>query len=107
MEGGYHGTHDYAAASTSAASPRPRATVVSAPFNDLEAVARVVANGSISRRSWSNGARAAGVLPARADFLHGLRELTRPMAACWCSTKSSRCVWRLAGRKRCTAFGRT
>src|SRR3954454_9824370 len=43
MEGGYHGTHDYAAASTSKGIPEAvRATVVSAPFNDLDAVTRVV-----------------------------------------------------------------
>jgi glutamate-1-semialdehyde 2,1-aminomutase len=55
-----------------------RATVVSAPFNDLDAVARVV------RETGSDLAAilvepvlgAAGVLPARAEFLHGLRELT-------------------------------
>jgi glutamate-1-semialdehyde 2,1-aminomutase len=79
MEGGYHGTHDYAAASTSAGIPEAvRATVVSAPFNDLDAVARVV------RETGSDLAAilvepvlgAAGVLPARAEFLRGLRELT-------------------------------
>jgi glutamate-1-semialdehyde 2,1-aminomutase len=78
MEGGYHGTHDYAAASTSQGIPETvRATVVSAPFNDLEAVASVVrANGSeLAAILVEPVLGAAGVLPARAEFLHGLREL--------------------------------
>jgi glutamate-1-semialdehyde 2,1-aminomutase len=78
MDGGYHGTHDYAAASSSAGIPDVvRGTVVSAPFNDLDAVARVV------RETGSDLAAilvepvlgAAGVLPARPEFAHGLRDL--------------------------------
>jgi glutamate-1-semialdehyde 2,1-aminomutase len=78
FEGGYHGTHDYAAYSTSAGIPDVvRSTVVSAPYNDLDAVAHMV------RETGSDLAAilvepilgAAGVVPARKDFLHGLREL--------------------------------
>jgi len=78
MEGGYHGTHDYAAVSTSAGIPEAvRATVVSAPFNDLDAVTRVVreVGSDLAAILVEPVLGAAGVLPARPEFLHGLREL--------------------------------
>jgi glutamate-1-semialdehyde 2,1-aminomutase len=78
FEGGYHGTHDYAAANTSAGIPQAvRDTVVSAPFNDLDAVARVVhSTGSdLAAILVEPILGSAGGLPARREFLHGLREL--------------------------------
>ncbi|MDQ3812103.1 MAG: aspartate aminotransferase family protein [Chloroflexota bacterium] len=80
FEGGYHGTHDYAAAASSAGIPDAvRATVVSAPFNDLEATARAVraAGSDLAAIIVEPILGAAGVLPARPEFLHGLRDLTR------------------------------
>jgi glutamate-1-semialdehyde 2,1-aminomutase len=79
FDGGYHGTHDYAAARTSVGIPEPvRATVVSAPYNDLDAVARVVREtgddlAAILVEPYMGGAG----IPATREFLHGLRELTR------------------------------
>jgi glutamate-1-semialdehyde 2,1-aminomutase len=78
FEGGYHGSHDYAAAASSAGIPEVvRGTVVSAPFNDLDAVARVVhdTGADLAAIIVEPIMGAAGVLPARRDFLHGLREL--------------------------------
>jgi glutamate-1-semialdehyde 2,1-aminomutase len=78
MDGGYHGTHDYAAANSSAGIPDVvRATMVSAPFNDLEAVTRVVreTGTDLAAIIVEPVLGAAGVVPARREFLHGLREL--------------------------------
>jgi glutamate-1-semialdehyde 2,1-aminomutase len=54
-----------------------RQTVVSAPFNDLDAVARVVreTGADLAAILIEPVLGAAGVLPARREFLHGLREL--------------------------------
>jgi glutamate-1-semialdehyde 2,1-aminomutase len=78
FEGGYHGTHDYAAASSSAGIPDVvRGTVVSAPYNDLDAVARVVreTGADLAAIIVEPIMGAAGVVPAKREFLHGLREL--------------------------------
>ncbi|HEY3063668.1 MAG TPA: aspartate aminotransferase family protein [Chloroflexota bacterium] len=80
MDGGYHGTHDYAAFASSAGIPQVvRDTVVSAPFNDLSAVSRVVheVGDDLAAIIVEPVLGAAGVLPARPDFLNGLRSLTR------------------------------
>jgi len=79
FEGGYHGTHDYAAAAASAGIPSAvRGTVLSAPYNDLEAVARVVreAGDDLAAIIVEPYLGQAGI-PVRPEFLHGLRELTR------------------------------
>ena len=78
FEGGYHGSHDYAAATSSAGIPDVvRATVVSAPYNDLDAVSRVVRDtgADLAAIIVEPIMGSAGVLPARRDFLHGLREI--------------------------------
>jgi glutamate-1-semialdehyde 2,1-aminomutase len=79
FEGGYHGTHDYAASRTSVGIPDAvRATVVSAPYNDLDAVTRVVREtgddlAAILVEPYMGGAG----IPATREFMQGLRELTR------------------------------
>jgi len=78
FDGGYHGSHDYAAATSSAGIPDAvRGTVVSAPFNDLEAVTRMVreTGAELAAIIVEPIMGAAGVVPARREFLHGLREL--------------------------------
>jgi len=78
MEGGYHGTHDYAAFTSSAGIPQVvRGTMVSAPFNDLAAVSRVVdeAGADLAAIIVEPVLGAAGVLPAKPEFLRGLRDL--------------------------------
>jgi glutamate-1-semialdehyde 2,1-aminomutase len=78
FEGSYHGSHDYAAATSSAGIPDAvRGTVVSAPFNDLDAVTRVVreTGADLAAVIVEPIMGAAGVVPARREFLHGLREL--------------------------------
>src|SRR6266545_2226705 len=78
MEGGYHGTHDYAAFTSSAGIPQAvRGTMVSAPFNDLAAVSRVVdeAGADLAAIIVEPVLGAAGVLPAKPEFLRGLRDL--------------------------------
>ncbi|MBV9169158.1 MAG: aspartate aminotransferase family protein, partial [Chloroflexi bacterium] len=79
FEGGYHGTHDYAASRTSVGIPDVvRSTVVSAPYNDLEAVARVVREtGDDLAAVLVEPYMGAVGLPATREFMRGLRELTR------------------------------
>ena len=77
-EGGYHGTHDYAAATTSAGIPDAvRGTVASAPFNDIDAFARRVREigANLAAILVEPVLGAAGVVPPRDGFLQGLREL--------------------------------
>ncbi len=78
FDGGYHGTHDYAAAHSSAGIPEVvRGTVVTAPYNDLDAVTRVVreTGADLAAIIVEPIMGSAGIVPARRDFLHGLREL--------------------------------
>lgn len=79
FDGGYHGTHDYAASRVSAGIPSVvRETVLGAPYNDLDAVARVVraAGDDLAAILVEPYMGACGV-PATAEFIHGLRDLTR------------------------------
>lgn len=79
FDGGYHGTHDYAAARSSAGIPGVvRGTILGAPYNDLDAVARVVreAGDDLAAIIVEPYLGQAGI-PARPEFLHGLRDLTR------------------------------
>jgi glutamate-1-semialdehyde 2,1-aminomutase len=79
FEGGYHGTHDYAAATTSAGIPDAvRGTVVSALYNDLDSVARVVGEvgDDLAAIIVEPILGSGGLIPARPEFLHGLREVT-------------------------------
>jgi glutamate-1-semialdehyde 2,1-aminomutase len=79
FEGGYHGTHDYAASRTSVGIPEVvRATVVTAPYNNLDEVTRVVREtgddlAAVLVEPYMGGAG----IPAKPEFMHGLRELTR------------------------------
>ncbi len=92
MEGGYHGTHDYAEVSVNSApqsdplSPRldcagvPRAileTMRTVPFNDLEAVEAVFEKeaDNIAGLIVEPMIGASGCIPAREGYLAGLREL--------------------------------
>lgn len=98
FEGGYHGSHDYAAVSVSpdpdragpAERPRPvpdgpgvpdavLGTVVVLPYNDLEAVRRIleVEGREIAAVLVEPLMGAGGAIPATVEFLRGLRELTR------------------------------
>ncbi len=89
FEGAYHGNHDYAIVSTFPSQPasypkgnadsfgQPKAavsTVLVAPFNDLETLTRIIQiqGGEIAAIIVEAVQR---IIPARAEFLHGLRKL--------------------------------
>ncbi len=98
FEGGYHGSHDYAAVSVGpdpdragpADEPRPvpdgpgipdpvLGTVVVLPYNNLEAVSRILERErkEVAAVIVEPLMGAGGAIPATAEFLRGLRELTR------------------------------
>jgi glutamate-1-semialdehyde 2,1-aminomutase len=98
FEGGYHGSHDYAAVSVGpdpdragpAKNPQPvpdgpgipdavLGTVVVLPYNDLEAVSRILEREGreIAAVIIEPIMGAGGAIPAAPEFLRGLRELTR------------------------------
>jgi glutamate-1-semialdehyde 2,1-aminomutase len=100
FEGGYHGSHDYAAVSVGpdpdragpAKNPQsvpdgpgiPDAvlgTVVVLPYNDLEAVSRILEREGreIAAVIIEPLMGAGGAIPATPEFLRGLRELTRKL----------------------------
>jgi glutamate-1-semialdehyde 2,1-aminomutase len=97
FEGGYHGTHDYAAVDAGAAGatgtgtttqgggvpPAVAETVVIAPFNDPDATERVLAahREDLAAVIVEPVMGAAGVIPADESFLVFLRELTQSMGA--------------------------
>ena len=76
FEGAFHGTHDYAQPGTAGVPAALRDEVLSAPFNDLETAARLIAQ---------HAGELAAVLveplqrciPPRAGFLEGLRQASR------------------------------
>ena len=89
FEGAYHGNHDYAIVSAFPAetgrypSPLPdshgqplatTSTMLAAPYNDLETTAKIVAeHGRDIAAIIAEGVQR--IIPATAEFLHGLREL--------------------------------
>ncbi len=98
FEGGYHGSHDYAAVSVGpdpdragpADEPQPvpdgpgipesvLGTVVVLPYNNLEAVSRILEREGkeVAAVIVEPLMGAGGAIPATAEFLRGLRELTR------------------------------
>ncbi len=98
LEGGYHGSHDYAAVSVGpdpdragpADEPRPvpegpgipdpvLGTVVVLPYNNLEAASRILEREGkeVAAVIVEPLMGAGGAIPAAAEFLRGLRELTR------------------------------
>lgn len=93
FDGGYHGTHDYAAVDVSAAGatgsgvetgrsglpPAVAETVLVAPFNDPDATERVLAphREDLAAVIVEPVMGAAGIVPASDDFLAFLRELSQ------------------------------
>jgi glutamate-1-semialdehyde 2,1-aminomutase len=100
FEGGYHGSHDYASVSVDpdlneagpAESPKTvpdgpgipdavRETVVVLPYNNLEAVHRILEREGreIAAVLIEPMLGAGGAIPATVEFLRGLRDLTRQL----------------------------
>ncbi len=93
FDGGYHGTHDYAAVGTATAAATGAgtqtasagiptavaATMVTAPFNDIAATEAALAphRGDLAAVIVEPIMGAGGVIPARREFLAFLRDLTR------------------------------
>ncbi len=89
FEGAYHGNHDYAIVSTfpketghypegvadSAGQPQATtSTMLVAPYNDLDAVVKIVAeNGRDIAAIIAESVQR--IIPAKAEFLHGLRKI--------------------------------
>ncbi len=80
FEGGYHGTHDYAASPAGVGIPdEVKALVLDLPFNDADGTERLLAQhrDRVAAVIIEPVQGAGGVIPADRAFLQRLRDLTR------------------------------